>query len=93
METKNTCLPAALLYCTLYCTLLCFALFCLGLVCYVQVARVVRTPTVTPSNTLLYLSATPRLKVEGTNFNFKETYLFFSPPLRVGDDVDVKVTN
>lgn len=57
-----------------------------------QVATILPTPTVYPSTNMVYLTASPRLLVNGTNFNTKETQLFFSPPLKDGVDVSIFVS-
>ncbi|CAM9180767.1 unnamed protein product [Scytosiphon promiscuus] len=57
----------------------------------VTLATVVPTPTVNPSNNILYLTVSPHVMVNGTNFDQKSTALFFSPPLLDGTDVTVLV--
>ncbi|CAN0413326.1 unnamed protein product, partial [Hapterophycus canaliculatus] len=56
----------------------------------VQVASVIPTPTVNPSNNILYLTVSPRVMINGTNFDLKSTALYFSPPLVDGTDVAVQ---
>lgn len=57
-----------------------------------QIAKVYPTPTVSPSTKLVYLTVTPWLMINGTNFNTKQTSLFFSPPLAEGQDVTITVS-
>lgn len=54
-----------------------------------QVATVVATPTVYPSTSIVFAKATPYIMVNGTNFNVKQTQLYFSPALRDGIDVSI----
>ena len=51
------------------------------------------TPNVYPSMEILYLKTSPFLKINGTNFNVKETHLFFNPPLTEGVDISIKVSD
>ncbi|CAN0006055.1 unnamed protein product, partial [Laminaria digitata] len=55
------------------------------------VATLLPTPTVYPSTNIVYLTTSPHLKINGTNFNEKSTALYFSPPLRDGTDVTIFV--
>ncbi|CAN0080830.1 unnamed protein product, partial [Ectocarpus sp. 6 AP-2014] len=57
----------------------------------VLVASVVPTPMVSPSDRILYLTVSPYVMINGTNFDTKTTALFFSPPLSDGTDVDIFV--
>eukprot|EP00752_Nemacystus_decipiens_P008401 g7511.t1 len=57
----------------------------------VTVAAVIPTPTVYPSTNLLYITKSPRVMVNGTNFDAKSTVLYFSPPLLAGSDIDIFV--
>ena len=56
-------------------------------------ATLVPTPTVYPSTNIVYLTTSPHLKINGTNFNEKSTALYFSPPLSEGDDISVFVSD
>jgi len=58
----------------------------------IQVATIVPTPTVYPSNKMLYLTKSPWVMVNGTNFDLKTTGLFFSPPLVEGEDIHTVVS-
>lgn len=51
------------------------------------------TPNVYPSMEMLFLKTSPYLRINGTNFNVKETHLFFSPPLANGVDISIKVSH
>ncbi|CBJ30794.1 expressed unknown protein [Ectocarpus siliculosus] len=57
----------------------------------VFVASVIPTPTVYPSDRMLYLTVSPLVMINGTNFNTKTTALFFSPRLFGGRDVIIFV--
>lgn len=57
----------------------------------VQVATVVPAPSVESSKREIYMKTTPRLVVNGTNFNLKETALFFDPPLNEGTVIQKKI--
>lgn len=57
-----------------------------------QVATVIPTPTVYPSTNLLYLTKSPWVMVNGTNFDEKNTALFFNPPLIDGSDINTFVS-
>ncbi|CAM9929044.1 unnamed protein product, partial [Phaeothamnion confervicola] len=57
------------------------------------VARVIPTPTVESSDKIIYLKATPRLALNGTNFNVKRTELYFDPPLVEGQQFTMQVLN
>jgi len=48
----------------------------------VQVATIVPAPTVQSSSREIYMKTTPKLAINGTNFNIKDTQLFFDPPLK-----------
>lgn len=58
----------------------------------VQIASVIATPAVYPSNKIVYLTASPFVSLNGSNFNEKDTHLYFSPPLQKGVDVSVVVS-
>lgn len=58
-----------------------------------QVARLIPTPVVYPSTNIVYITATPYLMINGTNFNTKNTQLYFSPPLSLGDDIRIAVSH
>eukprot|EP00903_Cladosiphon_okamuranus_P015736 g14524.t1 len=57
----------------------------------IPVATIIPTPTVHPSTNLLYLTKSPRVMVNGTNFDEKSTSLFFNPPLVDGTDINTFV--
>lgn len=59
---------------------------------HAQVATVIPTPTVHPSTNLIYLTKSPRVMVNGTNFDEKNTFLFFNPPLVDGTDINTFVS-
>eukprot|EP00752_Nemacystus_decipiens_P008845 g7893.t1 len=50
----------------------------------VQIATILPAPTVDASSKEIYMKTTPRLVINGTNFNLKSTELFFDPPLQEG---------
>ena len=58
---------------------------------YIQVATVLPTPTVEASSREIYMTTTPKLIVSGTNFNLKNTALFFDPPLNEGTVIQKQV--
>lgn len=39
----------------------------------------------------IYMKTTPRLIINGTNFNLKSTELFFDPPLQEGTTIQKQV--
>lgn len=57
-----------------------------------KVATVIPTPTVYPSDKMLYLTVSPHVMINGTDFDTKTTALFFSPPLSDGTDVTIFVS-
>ncbi|CAM9159288.1 unnamed protein product [Choristocarpus tenellus] len=56
-----------------------------------QVAAIIPTPTVAASSKIIFMTATPFIYINGTNFNTKHTALFFDPPLRLNIDVAMQV--
>ena len=83
------------LFLLLFIVLIFLVLFCSDISRFVllcaQVSTLLPTPTVFPSTNIVYLTTSPRLKINGTNFNEKSTALYFSPPLREGTDVSIFV--
>ncbi|CBN78994.1 peptidase S1 and S6, chymotrypsin/Hap [Ectocarpus siliculosus] len=57
----------------------------------VQIATIVPSPTVEASSKPIYMQTTPKLIVNGTNFNTKITELYFDPPLQEGVVIQKKV--
>ncbi|CAN0190438.1 unnamed protein product, partial [Ectocarpus fasciculatus] len=57
----------------------------------VQIATIVPSPTVEASSREIYMETTPKLIVNGTNFNTKITELYFDPPLQEGVVIQKKV--
>lgn len=56
-----------------------------------QIATVVPSPSVEASSREIYMKTTPRLIVNGTNFNLKNTELYFDPPLQEGTVIQKQV--
>lgn len=56
-----------------------------------QIATIVPSPTVEASSKEIYMKTTPKLIVNGTNFNVKNTELYFDPPLEEGTDIQKQV--
>lgn len=48
-------------------------------------------PTVETSSHEIYMKTTPKLVVNGTNFNVKNTELYFDPPLEEGVQIQKQV--
>lgn len=46
-----------------------------------QIATVIHCPSVEASSKQVYMKVTPRLMIEGSNFNIPNTKLVFDPPL------------
>ncbi|CAM9563075.1 unnamed protein product, partial [Hapterophycus canaliculatus] len=57
----------------------------------VQIATIVPAPTVEASSKEIYMATTPRLVLNGTNFNLKNTELFFDPPLQEGTAIQKQI--
>ncbi|CAM9721966.1 unnamed protein product [Ascophyllum nodosum] len=57
----------------------------------VHVATVLPTPTVEASSREIYMTTTPKLIVNGTNFNLENTALFFDPPLNEGTVIQKQI--
>ena len=56
-----------------------------------QIATIVPSPSVEASSKEIYMKTTPRLVVNGTNFNLKNTELYFDPPLQEGTVIQKQV--
>lgn len=59
--------------------------------CANQIATIVPSPSVEASSREIYMKTTPRLVVNGTNFNTKSTELYFDPPLQEGTVIQKQV--
>eukprot|EP00903_Cladosiphon_okamuranus_P014061 g13069.t1 len=57
----------------------------------VQIATIVASPAVEASSKEIYMKTTPRLVVNGTNFNTKNTELYFDPPLQEGTVIQKQI--
>lgn len=57
----------------------------------VQIATIVPSPVVVASSKEVYMKTTPRLVVNGTNFNLKNTELYFDPPLQEGTTIQKQI--
>lgn len=58
-----------------------------------QIATIVPSPSVEASDKEIYMKTTPRLILNGTNFNLKNTELYFDPPLQEGTVIQKLVGN
>lgn len=62
-----------------------------GICLTAQIATIVPSPSVEASSKEIYMKTTPRLVVNGTNFNIKNTELYFDPPLQEGTAISKQV--
>ena len=58
---------------------------------YSQIATILPSPSVDASSKEIYMKTTPRLIINGTNFNLKSTELYFDPPLQEGTTIQKQV--
>ena len=56
-----------------------------------QIATVTASPSAETSSRLIYMTRTPRILINGTNFNVNDTKLFFDPPLQEGVTIQKQV--
>lgn len=57
----------------------------------IQIATILPTPTVDSNVHEIYMKTTPKLIVNGTNFNVKSTELYYDPPLQEGTKIQKQV--